>query len=89
MVKGIRLVLSGIVAIALGVVLYTLPKGFDLAWYHPLPAFPAGVLLIVVGVYTIKAARKNIHQSTERGAEDESAWAPVRSDPSAAPDSGE
>jgi hypothetical protein len=53
--KAIRLIISGVVVIGLGCFLYTLPKEMDLAWYHPLPAFAAGLLLIALGVHSLRA----------------------------------
>lgn len=53
--KGVRLIVGGVAAIGLGCLLYALPKEVDLAWYHPIPAFLAGLMLILLGVYTIRA----------------------------------
>ena len=52
------MILGGIVAIGLGRVLCALPQDFNLAWYRPVPAFAAGVLLIAMGVYTIRVSGK-------------------------------
>jgi hypothetical protein len=54
---GIKLIVWGILAIGLGCLLYASPKEAGLRWYHPLPAFPLGVLLIAWGLFILRAGR--------------------------------
>ncbi len=48
--RGIRLIIGGFAAAALGIMLYAQAARFDLAWYHPLPAFLLALVLLGWGL---------------------------------------
>jgi hypothetical protein len=54
MINGVRFILSGGLLIVIGVGMYFAPKEAELSWYHPLPTFPLGLVLIFLGVRAIK-----------------------------------
>jgi hypothetical protein len=57
MVKGIRSILAGLAAFALGGMLFFVPAEVGISWYEPAAAFLAGLLLIALGLYTIRSGK--------------------------------
>ena len=57
MVKGIRIILVGGAALALGGMLLAVPAEVGISWYEPAAAFLGGLVLIALGVYTISRGR--------------------------------
>jgi hypothetical protein len=54
MLKGIRSILAGCAAFVLGGMLFFVPAEVGISWYEPAAAFLAGLLLIALGVFTIR-----------------------------------
>jgi hypothetical protein len=54
MIKGIRIILAGLAAIALGGMLLFIPKEVGISWYEPGGAFLAGLLLLALGLFTLR-----------------------------------
>jgi hypothetical protein len=73
MVKGVRVVLAGLAAIALGGMLLAVPEVAGISWYEPAAAFLAGLLLIALGVHTMRSASAQGCQPEEPGAGGEAA----------------
>jgi hypothetical protein len=53
MVKGLRFILAGLVTVAVGGGLFTVPAEVGISWYEPAGAILGGLLLVAFGVYTI------------------------------------
>jgi hypothetical protein len=58
MFSGVKIIAGGLAAIVLGCLLYAAPKDIGLKWYQPLPAFAVGLILIAMGVYTLRSSSK-------------------------------
>src|SRR5262245_27718462 len=57
MLKGLRLIIAGVLVTGMGIALAAAPDKTGLDWYVPLPAFPAGALLVWVGVYFLRSPK--------------------------------
>jgi hypothetical protein len=55
--KGVRIVAAGLADLALGGMLLVVPESVGISWYEPAAAFPAGLLLVALGVYKLRGGR--------------------------------